>query len=71
MKSFQAVKQQEFIKPGEGSNININSIKKKPYSRWNHRETGRGTKLFKTVQEGRELILSSFSVHSHKLRAQL
>lgn len=29
MKSSLAMKQQEFIRPGEGSNININSIKKK------------------------------------------
>lgn len=54
MKSSLAVKQQEFIEPGEGSNININSIKKKVYSRWNHRETGRELNCLKQCKRRAE-----------------
>lgn len=48
--SLQAnVKQQEFIKPGEGSNININSTKQKQHLSWNHRETAEELNYFKLV----------------------
>lgn len=58
--SFQdTMQQQEAIKPGESSNVNVNSIQHNRYVRWNCGETAEEPACLRWVLERREPILSS------------